>query len=69
MPGRPVLAKLVAPVYWSRWRVERDGAVLGTIEKRGGFALWTALDADGRHVGSMLRTRADAIARLTQGRS
>lgn len=54
------LQRLESPAYWSRWAVEG----LGTIEKRGGFALWTALDSRGQIVKTMCRTRADAVAAL-----
>jgi len=52
-----------APAYWTRYRVETDEAVLGRIEKRGGFAPWTVLDDLGAYVGSA-KTRAEAVTRL-----
>jgi hypothetical protein len=62
----PRLTRCEAPAYWTRWAATHPttGQHLGTIEKRGGFAAWTALDAEGRLTATMLPTRAAALAAL-----
>lgn len=63
---RPKLTARPAPAYWVRWDVAdpTDGAHLGSLERRGGFAPWSTYGPDGRVLGAHLRTRRDALALL-----
>lgn len=55
------LVRLPAPAYWSRWAVEGHG----TIERRGGFSPWYALDLNSHLIATRCPNRAAAIAALT----
>ena len=57
--------KMIAPAYWSRWLVlDKTGAELGRVERRGGFAPWCVLDASGQLVKTGVRTKKEALAAL-----
>ncbi len=55
------LVKRAAPPFWTRWDVFVGAQHIGTLERRGGFAPWTALATDGALIATMCPTRAAAL--------
>ena len=60
----PVLRRLPAPAYWSRYDVLVGGVRVGLVEKHGGMSPWYAILPSGLRAGPPALTKGEAVAML-----